>query len=93
MHELTLNSSFSFFFGGAWVQENDGFNISTLLDGAKDVLEDLHAMKDDTETAEDAIDFDTRALNELQERSQVSKTELSCTIIDRPLSSLCGRAD
>lgn len=52
--------------------------MPALFDNAKRVLEDLDAMKDDEETADDAIEIDPQTITELDQLSQITKTELAC---------------
>ncbi|KAJ9197928.1 hypothetical protein DTO164E3_5484 [Paecilomyces variotii] len=58
-------------------EENDRQDMPALFDNAKRVLEDLDAMKDDEETADDAIEIDPQTITELDQLSQITKTELA----------------
>lgn len=60
------------------LQERDGQDMPTLFNSAKQVLEELQAMKDDPESAEEAIDIDSQTISELEQLSQITKTELAC---------------
>lgn len=52
--------------------------MPALFDNARRVLEDLDSMKDDPETASDAIEIDSQTITELDQLSQITKTELAC---------------
>lgn len=49
-----------------------------LLNSAKEVLEDLAAMREEPDYAEDAIDFDTQIITEVDQLSQIAKADLNC---------------
>lgn len=59
-------------------QETDGLDMENVFGSAKDVLEDLNAMKEDPEAAQDAFDIDPQLISELDKLSQISKSELAC---------------
>lgn len=54
--------------------------MPTLFNSAKQVLEELESMKEDPETADDAIDIDSQTITELEQLSQITKTELACKV-------------
>ncbi|PYH89924.1 cysteine proteinase [Aspergillus ellipticus CBS 707.79] len=56
--------------------ESDGMDTAALLTSAREVLEDLVSMKEEPETAQDAIDVDPGLLPELDQISQIAKAEL-----------------
>ena len=60
-------------------QEADGLDIPSLFDNAKDVLEELNSMKEDPETAADAVPINPELIPELNQLSQIAKAELNCT--------------
>lgn len=51
--------------------------MPTLFDSAKGVLEDLNSIKEDPELAKDAIGIDSQTITELDQLSQMAKTELA----------------
>ncbi|OJJ49211.1 hypothetical protein ASPZODRAFT_111904 [Penicilliopsis zonata CBS 506.65] len=57
--------------------ESDKFDMPTLFDSAKIVLEDLLSMKDNPETSDEAIDIDPQLVTELEQLSQMTQTELT----------------
>ncbi|KAL2829018.1 hypothetical protein BDW59DRAFT_142729 [Aspergillus cavernicola] len=56
--------------------ESDGLDTATLLNSAKYILNDLNEMKDNPETARDAVDVDPFLLPELDRLSQAAQDEL-----------------
>ncbi|KAI9932783.1 ubiquitin-specific protease ubp2 [Aspergillus wentii] len=58
-------------------KETDGLDMENVFGSAKDVLEDLNAMKEDPEAAQDAFDIDPQLISELDKLSQISKSELA----------------
>ncbi|KKK14907.1 hypothetical protein P175DRAFT_0495586 [Aspergillus ochraceoroseus IBT 24754] len=56
--------------------EKDGLDTPALLNSAREVLEDLSAMKDDPDTAEEAIDVDPELVPELERLCQSAQAEL-----------------
>ncbi|KAE8356901.1 hypothetical protein BDV28DRAFT_126391 [Aspergillus coremiiformis] len=57
--------------------EADGLDILSLFDSAKKVLEELSSMKEDPETAADAIPVNPELIPELHQLSQVARAELN----------------
>lgn len=60
------------------MQENDGLDMPTLFSSAKDLLGDLDSMKDDPETAQDALDINPQLAKELEQLFQMTQNELAC---------------
>ncbi|KAI2826377.1 hypothetical protein CBS147343_605 [Aspergillus niger] len=56
--------------------DSDGMDTAGLLNSAKEVLEDLAAMREEPDYAEDAIDFDTQIITEVDQLSQIAKADL-----------------
>lgn len=52
--------------------------MPTLFGSTKDLLDDLNSMKEDPETAQDALDINPQLASELGQLSQITQTELSC---------------
>lgn len=59
-------------------QEADGLDIPSLFDNARNVLEELNSMKEDPETAADAVPINPELIPELSQLSQIAKAELNC---------------
>ncbi|RAL03741.1 ubiquitin-specific protease UBP2 [Aspergillus ibericus CBS 121593] len=57
--------------------ESDGMDTAALLTSAKGVLEDLISMKEEPESAEDAVDVDPQTVAELDQLSQIAKADLT----------------
>ncbi|OGM39949.1 putative ubiquitin C-terminal hydrolase [Aspergillus bombycis] len=57
--------------------EADGLDIPSLFDNAKDVLEELNSMKEDPETAADAVPINPELIPELNQLSQIARAELN----------------
>lgn len=51
--------------------------MPTLFSSAKDLLDDLESMKEDPETAQDALDINRQIATELGQLSQIAQTELA----------------
>ncbi|KAL4908121.1 hypothetical protein BDW74DRAFT_146881 [Aspergillus multicolor] len=56
--------------------EPDGLDTATLLNSARDILNDLSEMKQDPDTAQDAIDVDPALAPELDRLAQAAQNEL-----------------
>jgi hypothetical protein len=59
-------------------QEADGLDIPSLFDSAREVLEELDSMKEDSETASDAITIKPELIPEINQLSQIARAELNC---------------
>ncbi|KAE8394184.1 hypothetical protein BDV23DRAFT_148047 [Aspergillus alliaceus] len=67
-------------------READGLDIPSLFDSAREVLEDLNSMKDDPETAPDAVPVKSELIPELNQLSQIARAEL--TYIDQEIKDI-----
>ncbi|KAL4938145.1 hypothetical protein BDV06DRAFT_61519 [Aspergillus oleicola] len=56
--------------------ESDGLSTAALLSNARDIVTDLSGMKDNPDTARDAIDVDPQLASELDRLAQASQSEL-----------------
>ncbi|KAL4930727.1 ubiquitin-specific protease UBP2 [Aspergillus undulatus] len=56
--------------------ESDGLSTATLLNSARDILNDLNEMKENPDTARDAIDVDPQLVPELNRLAQEAQDEL-----------------
>lgn len=54
--------------------------MPTLFSSTKDLLDDLDSMKDDPETAQDALDINPQLSTELGQLSQMTQNELACKL-------------
>lgn len=54
--------------------------MSSLFETTTALLSDLASMKDDPESAEYSIDVSTQLVSELEQLSQITKTETACMI-------------
>ncbi|KAF7586454.1 ubiquitin-specific protease ubp2 [Aspergillus hancockii] len=57
--------------------EVDDLDIPSLFDNAKEVLEELDSMKEDPETASDAVAIKPELITELNQLSQIARAELN----------------
>ncbi|KAL1980380.1 hypothetical protein VTN96DRAFT_4224 [Rasamsonia emersonii] len=57
------------------LSENDGQDMSSLFETTTALLEDLASMKEDPNSAEYSIDVSTQLISELEQLSQITKTE------------------
>ncbi|KAL4797230.1 hypothetical protein BDV19DRAFT_50246 [Aspergillus venezuelensis] len=56
--------------------EPDGLSTAALLSNARDIIHDLHTMKDNPETSQDAIDVEPQLASELDRLAQAAQNEL-----------------
>lgn len=54
--------------------------MSSLFETTTALLEDLASMKEDPNSAEYSIDVSTQLISELEQLSQITKTETACMI-------------
>ncbi|KAI9038196.1 ubiquitin-specific protease UBP2 [Aspergillus affinis] len=59
------------------VEETDSLDMPTLFNSAREGLEDLNTLKDDSEFADDAIDVNPQLFPELEQLSQLARSQLS----------------
>ena len=57
--------------------------MPTLFSSTKDLLDDLNAMKEDPEAAQDALNINPQLASEIGQLSQLTQTELSRKFILR----------